>query len=583
MKTASWEMRTNPISTLDREHSARRANNGALGPKMKRIKVLYVAGYPRCGSTLFSRMLGTLPGFCAVGEAAAHFFRFSESVNSPCGCGLSVDACPFWREVGFSATMPSVHAQLFRFRKLPFLESCRSKYKEGTQQLLGSISSLYYTLAEKTSARVIVDSSKTPLHARLLSWIPEIDLSVVHLVRDPRGVVGSYRQPKGYLPKLSSLDVTAGWIGLTLGCEDLQGRVPQYRTLRYEDFAANPQRATAEIASDLGYEGNVAELFSGDSTVELNSQHMLGGNPDKLQRGPVQIKVRSAELPRAPRVLVSLVTAPFLWRYHYWSSKPNGSAALRDDGAGMAAGYQVSPMNQASPMNDAATLYPNDKPEGYFSCPRSELIPLVPSNAKRILEIGCAEGGFARALRLARPTSQLEIVGVELCETAAIEAATVLDRVIVGNVERMDLPYQDYFDCVMFADVLEHLVDPWRMLRRAKSLLRRGGVIVASIPNVQHLRVLLNLILGRWEYEQYGIMDSTHLRFFTRKSINTLFTSTGYELRSVSGILGSTRVKLLHFATAGLADPFVTRQYLIVADAKAADPFSPPLDCSPAA
>jgi 2-polyprenyl-3-methyl-5-hydroxy-6-metoxy-1,4-benzoquinol methylase len=577
MKTASWEMRANPIST-----GPERVNNAILVPKMKRIKVLYVAGYSRCGSTLLSRMLGALPGFCAVGEAAAHFFRFNESVNSPCGCGLGVDVCPFWREVDFPATTPPVHARLFRFRELPFLESYRGKYKEDTQQLLESLSSLYYTLAEKTSARVIVDSSKTPLHARLLSWIPEIDLSVVHLVRDPRGVVGSYRQPKGYLPKLSSLGVTAGWIGLTLGCQDLQGRVPQYRTLRYEDFATNPQRATAEIASDLGYEGNVAELFSGDSTVELNSQHMLGGNPDKLQRGPVQIKVRSAELPRAHRVLVSLVAAPFLWRYHYWSSKPNGSAALRDDGAAMAAGNRVSPMNP-EPQNGAATPYPSDKPDGYFSCPRSELIPLVPANAKRILEIGCAEGSFARALRRARPTSQLEIVGVELCETAAIEAATVLDRVIVGNVERMDLPYEDYFDCVMFADVLEHLVDPWRMLSRAKSLLRRGGVIVASIPNVQHLRVLLNLILGRWEYEQYGIMDSTHLRFFTRKSISTLFTSTGYELRSVSGILGSTRVKLLHFATAGLADPFVTRQYLVVADAKVADPLSPPLDCSPAA
>ena len=186
-------------------------------------------------------------------------------------------------------------------------------------------------------------------------------------------------------------------------------------------------------------------------------------------------------------------------------------------------------------------------------------------------------------MRLARPASKLEIVGVELFESAAEKAAAVLDRVIVGNVEQIDLPYENYFDCVIFADVLEHLVDPWRMLRRAKTLLRRDGVIVASIPNVQHSRVLINLFFGRWEYEQFGIMDSTHLRFFTRKSIDTLFQSTGYELRRVSGLLGSTRVKLMHFATAGLADPFVTRQYLIVAGAKIAEPLLPPLDCSPAA
>jgi len=546
---------------------------------MKRIKVLYVAGYTRCGSTLLSRMLGTLPGFVAVGEAAAHFFRFDDSVNSPCGCGLGVNACPFWRDVGFLEQQPSAHARLFRFRNLPFLELYRWKYKQEARRLLDAMSRLYYVLAEKTSARVIVDSSKTPLHAQLLSWIPEIDLSVIHLIRDPRGVVSSYRKAKVYLPKLPALNVTAGWIGLTMGCEHLKSQVSQYRTLRYEDFAANPQRLTAEIASDLGYEGKIAGLFSGDSTVELSSQHMLGGNPDKLQRGPVEIKVRSADLSRSTRVLVSLATAPWLWRYRYRTRKraPN-SIGMADVGRGV-----ILESSHAAPPTDVAAAYSDDKPNGYFSCPRSDLIPLVPSNASRILEIGCAEGGLARSLRLARPASKLEIVGVELFESAAEKAAAVLDRVIVGNVEQIDLPYENYFDCVIFADVLEHLVDPWRMLRRAKTLLRRDGVIVASIPNVQHSRVLINLFFGRWEYEQFGIMDSTHLRFFTRKSIDTLFQSTGYELRRVSGLLGSTRVKLMHFATAGLADPFVTRQYLIVAGAKIAEPLLPPLDCSPAA
>lgn len=545
---------------------------------MKRIKVLYVAGFSRCGSTLLSRMLGTLPGFVAVGEAAAHFFRFDESVNSPCGCGLGVDVCPFWRDVGFLAEQPPAHARLFRFRNLPFLELYRRKYKQEVQRLLESMSNLYHALAEKTAARVIVDSSKTPLHAQLLSWIPEIELSVIHLVRDPRGVVSSYRRPKGYLPKLPVLGVTAGWIGLTMGCEHLQSQVPRYRTLKYEDFAEDPQRLTAEIASDLGYEGKMGALFSGHSTVELRCQHMLGGNPDKLQLGSVEIKVRSADLSQSTRVLVSVVTAPWLWRYRYRARKPAPNSVARASGeVGV-----IAEISKAAPTVDVAAVYFNDKPNGYFSCPRSDLIPLVPPDASRILEIGCAEGGLARSLRLARPASKLEIVGVELFEAAAEKAANVLDRVMIGNVERMDLPYENYFDCVIFADVLEHLIDPWRMLMRAKKFLRRGGVIVASIPNVQHSRVLVNLIFGRWEYEQYGIMDSTHLRFFTRKSIDTLFQSTGYELRRVSSLLGSTRVKLMHFASAGLLDPFITRQYLVVAGAKA-DPVSPQLDCSPAA
>ena len=171
---------------------------------MNRIKVLYVAGYSRCGSTLLSRMLGALPDFLAVGEASAHFFRFSESLNAPCGCGLAVEFVHFWRGMAFPSGAPLAHARLFRFRNLPLLEFYRRRNKQDTERLLESMSNLYRILAEKTSAQVIVDSSKTPLHAQLLSWIPDIDLSIIHLVRDPRGVVNSYRQPKEYLPRTVS-------------------------------------------------------------------------------------------------------------------------------------------------------------------------------------------------------------------------------------------------------------------------------------------------------------------------------------------------------------------------------------------
>src|SRR4029453_8192260 len=100
------------------------------------------------------------------------------------------------------------------------------------------------------------------------------------------------------------------------------------------------------------------------------------------------------------------------------------------------------------------------KPEGYYACTRTELEPLVPTNATRILEFGCGEGGFARTLRAARPESGLEIVGVELDESAGKIAQRTLDRVIVGDAEQVELSYRNHFDCVIFADVLEHLVDP---------------------------------------------------------------------------------------------------------------------------
>jgi 2-polyprenyl-3-methyl-5-hydroxy-6-metoxy-1,4-benzoquinol methylase len=209
------------------------------------------------------------------------------------------------------------------------------------------------------------------------------------------------------------------------------------------------------------------------------------------------------------------------------------------------------------------------KPEGYFSCTRPELVPLIPPHATRILEVGCGEGGFARTLRAARPGSKLEIVGLEASESAGEIASNVLDRLVVGNAEQVELDYENYFDCVVFADVLEHLVDPWKMLRRARTFLRGNGTIVASIPNVQHWSVLVDLIRGRWEYAQYGIMDSTHLRFFTKRSIRDLFVSTGFTPRTIAPLLGTTaRAQIARLATAGLAVPFLARQYLVVADPK---------------
>src|SRR5207248_8044297 len=206
------------------------------------------------------------------------------------------------------------------------------------------------------------------------------------------------------------------------------------------------------------------------------------------------------------------------------------------------------------------------KPDGYFSCTRRELIPLVPLTARRILDVGCAEGGFARSLRAARTGSQLEIVGVESCETAAEIATTAVDRLFVGNIEKLELGHESYFDCVIFADVLEHLYDPWKMLRRARTLLQHNGTVVASIPNVQHWSVLANLFRGHWEYTEYGIMDRTHLRFFTKRSISDLFTSTGFKIHMITALAGTTtRGKIALTATAGLLAPFLARQYLVVA------------------
>jgi 2-polyprenyl-3-methyl-5-hydroxy-6-metoxy-1,4-benzoquinol methylase len=171
----------------------------------------------------------------------------------------------------------------------------------------------------------------------------------------------------------------------------------------------------------------------------------------------------------------------------------------------------------------------------YFQRTRPEMLGVIPGDAKTLLEIGCAEGYFGGRLKEQRP---MEIWGVELLPEVAEKARTRLDRVLVGKIEDHIPSIPDgYFDCIVLNDVLEHLIDPWTVLRDLRRKLTSKGALVASIPNVRHFPNLVNLLVRRdWEYTEWGILDRTHLRFFTSKSIERLFDGCGYELVSMQGI-----------------------------------------------
>ncbi len=157
------------------------------------------------------------------------------------------------------------------------------------------------------------------------------------------------------------------------------------------------------------------------------------------------------------------------------------------------------------------------------------MVSLIPAGAKKILEVGCGAGMTGKYLK---ELGFEEVVGVELEEAVAREATAHYDRVIVGNVEQAVLPYdKGYFDCILYGDVLEHLVDPWKVLREHHSLLKSRGVIVCSIPNIRHYRITKKLLLrGKWEYEESGILDRTHLRFFTIGSMQKMVEDAGFEI-----------------------------------------------------
>lgn len=168
----------------------------------------------------------------------------------------------------------------------------------------------------------------------------------------------------------------------------------------------------------------------------------------------------------------------------------------------------------------------------YFKGLRSDVADLVPETCSRVLDVGCGYGGLGRNLH-ARGVEQ--IFGVEINPDAAFQLEGVYAGYWIGDVEQMTLPGDiEAFDCIVFADVLEHLRDPWGALERYLQWLKSGGYVVASIPNVRNIALLYNLVVrGRWRYEDSGLLDRTHLRFFTRREILDLFIGAGLEIELV--------------------------------------------------
>lgn len=171
----------------------------------------------------------------------------------------------------------------------------------------------------------------------------------------------------------------------------------------------------------------------------------------------------------------------------------------------------------------------------YYRYGRPEVMSCVPVTAKRIVDVGCGAGRLGEALKARQAC---EVYGIEPFAPAAAEARARLDRVWGCSVENaLDEIHDNTYDCIVLADVLEHLVDPWSVLKRIKEKVVPGGRIVASIPNVQNWKVLSGLLEGRWEYEREGLLDRTHLRFFTQHSIQEMFWTAGLRISEI----GSTQ------------------------------------------
>jgi SAM-dependent methyltransferase len=216
-------------------------------------------------------------------------------------------------------------------------------------------------------------------------------------------------------------------------------------------------------------------------------------------------------------------------------------------------------------MDAAAKLY-DDKEQGYFAAARLDLLALLPQGGGlRLLELGAGNGATlraAKALGLASYTAGIDLVEASPPGPGEPE----IDLFLSGNVEGggIDLPTGP-FDAVLCADVLEHLVDPWRVVARLAATLRPGGIFLSSIPNVRNHRALRAFVLGGdFRYADAGLLDRSHLRFFCRRNVRELFEGAGLEVETMAETMGGygLRHKALDRLSFGLLHDFFVFQFL---------------------
>jgi len=206
---------------------------------------------------------------------------------------------------------------------------------------------------------------------------------------------------------------------------------------------------------------------------------------------------------------------------------------------------------------------------------RDDILKLLPGSAKKVLDVGCSIGVLGQQIK---HKNSAEVVGIEVNVQMAKIAERKLDKVIIGNIQKIDLEdllAPDYFDCIIFADLLEHLKDPWSVLKKCERFLNQNGVIISSIPNIRHYNTIINLFFkGYWPYRERGIHDKTHLRFFTLKNIKEMFQDAGLQIvkveRNYPFIEDEQHLydRLAKYLGLFLVKDFITFQFLIVAEKK---------------
>jgi 2-polyprenyl-3-methyl-5-hydroxy-6-metoxy-1,4-benzoquinol methylase len=206
----------------------------------------------------------------------------------------------------------------------------------------------------------------------------------------------------------------------------------------------------------------------------------------------------------------------------------------------------------------------NERPHGGHA----RLLALTLEGEPRdVLDVGCSSGYLSRPLTEAG----VRVFGIELDPEAAAEARSVCAEVAIGDVETIQFPWAPAsFDAVVCGDVIEHLRDPGAALARLRPLLRPGGRLVLGTPNVANWAIRLSLLIGRWRYTDRGILDRTHTRLFTRKTLVETVVGAGYRVVKLDHtapvpVIGTPAVERIAHAIARVRPSLLAYQLLVVA------------------
>jgi hypothetical protein len=296
------------------------------------LRILCFTGWCRTGSTIIGNILGEVPGFFHVGEL--HFLwqnAAGQGSNNLCGCGTELTLCPVWSQILAVGRPAGVSLEAFADAVVHRQRTCvrtRHTWRVLRRGLRGAairehaalMASVYQAIAERTAARVIVDTTKIPAEAALLPRLDGVTPYYVHLVRDPRAVAQSWSRPKHYAYVMPSWKSTAYWNGFNLASQAITRRYPDRSLfLRYEDFIASPADTIAALLRLCGAEASLNPVQ--DRTVELRPNHTVTGNPDRFRSGRTIIRSRDdswrADLPGHAKLAAVTLSSPLLRRYGY--------------------------------------------------------------------------------------------------------------------------------------------------------------------------------------------------------------------------------------------------------------------------